>query len=168
MIIKSHLSEKEFVQASFAIFYKNTAAKVLIVIVTFVFIISLLAFVLAPDNIHIHLSFSNFIPLLIIVFLHLSVYNAAKKAYKTNHQLREATVYHIDMNKMLVEGETYSATFKWNTIVKVTQTKNWILIWQTKQRANPIPIKDVWSGQLADFKDVLEANHVKNNLNYLP
>lgn len=72
------------------------------------------------------------------------------------------------MNQMIVEGETYSATFKWNTIVKVTQTKNWILIWQSKQKANPISIKNFWAGQLADLKDILEANHVKNNLTYLP
>lgn len=84
MIIKSCLLEKEFIQASFAIFYKNLYVKALIIIVLFISIVGFIAFALAPNNINIniHISFSNFIPLLVIILLNLSVYNAAKKAYK--------------------------------------------------------------------------------------
>jgi len=61
-------------------------------------------------------------------------------------------------------GESFHSQLTWDKVYKVTETKNWILIWQNRQIANAIPKRDVWDGQIEDLKKILTAHKIKNNL----
>lgn len=165
MTIRSQLSEKEFIQVSLVMMYSKSATRT-IALVAFIFLfVGVSVFLADSRNDH---PLSILIPLAMLTALPLSVYLSARKAYKTVHQLRETVMYSIDNNQLAVTGETYSATYRWDDIYKVSQSKNWILIWQDKQRALPIAAKDLWGGQVAELKEILDNKGVKNNLVYLP
>jgi hypothetical protein len=46
-----------------------------------------------------------------------------------------------------ITGESFNVTMLWDKIYKVTKTKRWVLIWQTKYLANIIPLQDIWQGK---------------------
>ena len=161
MTIKSQLSEKEFIQVSLLMMYNKSATRTVGIIAIVFLFIAVSGFIAAPRNAN---PLSILVPLAMLTALPLSIYFSAKKAYKNVPQLRETVIYSIDKNGLIVKGETYSVTYEWNEIYKVSQTKNWILIWQDKQRALPISAKDLWGGQVAELKDILDSNSVKNNL----
>ena len=165
MTVKSQLSEKEFIQVSLLLMYSKSATRT-ISIVAFVFLMVAVSGFIA--NAHKANPLSLLVPLAMLTALPLSIYFSARKAYRNIHQLREVVIYSIDKNGLVVKGETYSVTYQWSEIYKVSQTKNWILIWQDKQRALPIAAKDVWGGQVAELKDILDDNGVKNDLTFLP
>ncbi len=165
MTVKSQLSEKEFIQVSLLMMYSKPATRS-IAIIAFVFLcIAVSGFIAAPQNAN---PLSILVPLAMLTALPLSILFSAKKAYKNIKQLQETVIYSMDKNELIVKGETYSVTYEWSGIYKVSQTKNWILIWQDKQRALPISTKDLWGGQVAELKEILDSHGVKNNLVYLP
>ena len=94
----------------------------------------------------------------------LMTYYAARKNYRTNKRISETIEYQFDKDSLIIKGESFNSQLTWDKFYKVTQTKNWILIWQNRQVANPIPKRDIWEGQLADLKLILNEHKVKNNL----
>lgn len=63
-----------------------------------------------------------------------------------------------------MKGESFNSQLSWDKIYKVTKTKNWLLIWQNRQIANPIPIEDIGEEQISDLKKILDRHNVKNNM----
>ncbi len=164
MVIKTQLSESEFINVSLALMYRKSATKTIAMVAFIFLLIAIGGFVASPGQAN---KLSLIVPLAMLTALPLSVYFGSKKAYQTNMQLRETVLFEIDKDKLLVSGETYSIAYQWNMIYKVTQLKNWIFIWQDKQRILPIAAKDVWGGQIAELKDILDSHGVPNNLKYL-
>lgn len=56
-----------------------------------------------------------------------------------------------------VEGKLFNSQMMWNKIYKVSQTKRWLFIWQSKQRVNAIHKSDVRAGALTELKQILIA-----------
>ncbi len=56
-----------------------------------------------------------------------------------------------------MEGESFNAKLSWNKIYKVKETKNWILIFQSRQVANLILKSDIWDGEMIELKRILNA-----------
>ena len=76
----------------------------------------------------------------------------------------ETIEYQFYKEYLVVKGESFSTESTWDKIYKVTQTKNWVFIWQSRQAANIIPRRDIWEGDLTHLKEILEGHKVKNNL----
>ncbi|MBL0183120.1 MAG: YcxB family protein [Chitinophagaceae bacterium] len=72
--------------------------------------------------------------------------------------------YRFDGSNLVIKGESFKSELSWDKIPKVTQTKNWLLIWQGGQIANAIPKRDIPDGLPAELKAILAKNGVKNNL----
>ena len=134
--------------------------KIFTAIIFIFLIVSLLTAVLIPK-----VSFSQIItPLIILTVMPLFTYFTAKKNYAANQRISETIEYQFDKDNLLMKGESFNSQLTWDKVYKVTQTKNWILIWQNRQIANPIPKRDVWEEQIENLKKVLQEHKVKNNL----
>ena len=96
--------------------------------------------------------------------LPLMTYLAAKRNFKANRRISEIVQYTFDEQNLTIKGESFNSQYSWDKIHKVSQTKNWLLIWQNRQVANPIPKRDVWDGEMQDLKEILMRHNVKNNL----
>ncbi|MBK7970516.1 MAG: YcxB family protein [Bacteroidetes bacterium] len=46
----------------------------------------------------------------------------------------------------------------WDKICGVTESNDWILIWQNRQVANVVPKRDFKVGELQKFKDIVKSH----------
>ncbi len=103
-------------------------------------------------------------PLIVVAFLPAVTYFAAKKNYSSNQRIQEPIEYLFEKDYLVIQGESFNSRLTWDKIYRVTETKKWILIWQSKQIANAIHKSDVWDGEMQALKQILIEHHVKNNI----
>jgi hypothetical protein len=103
-------------------------------------------------------------PVIIFVIYITFIYFSLKRAYSNNQRTGESIEYSFDPDNLVMKGESFKSELSWNKIYKVTKTKNWLLIWQTRQGANAIHKKDITDSELDKLKSILTNNQVKNNL----
>jgi hypothetical protein len=159
MLIKTKLSEKDYINGNFILLYSKISIKIF---TTLILIFLVLTIVLAV------LSYSPysqiFVPLAMLIVMPFMTYFSAKRNFDANKMTGETIEYQFDNNYFSIKGESFSGSLPWERVYKVTQTKNWILVWQNMRNANPIPKRDISEVQLAEIKQILASHHVKNNL----
>jgi YcxB-like protein len=160
MLIRSKLTQQEFINASLVQLYSKTSTKV----VTGLFALFLLFATLTMSALRSNFFFMVIYPIIILALNPLGIYLTAKRSFKNIKTNGEMIEYHFEDNMLFTKGETFSMESTWDTIYKVTQTNNWLLIWRNRQVANPIPKSAVSKDQLVELKGILDRNHVKNNL----
>lgn len=160
MYIKTQITEKDFINVSFVMVYSRIATRILTALFIVLLLAGLLFAVLVPT-----FSFSDMSYLLIVLLIRpVQTYFSAKTNFKANKRIGENIEYQLDKENLVIKGESFRSQLSWDKIYKVTQTKNWVLIWQSKQLANPIPKRDIWEGEISDLKEILQIHNVKNNL----
>jgi hypothetical protein len=136
MTIKTKLTEKDFINVNFVLFYKKIAIRIITVMISLSFILSTV-FSFIKGN-----SFESTQILWVILFLGivpLMTYFNAKKNYSSNKRISEEIEYRFEENYLDIHGESFNSQYTWDKICKITQTQNWVLIWHNRQVANPIP-----------------------------
>ena len=151
---------QEFINASLVQLYSKTSTKV----ITGLFALFLLFATVAIPATRSNFFFMVVYPILILALNPLGVYMTAKRSFNNIKTNGETIEYHFEDNGLLTKGETFSMESTWDTIYKITQTKNWIFIWRNRQVANPIPKTAVSEDELKELKIILDRNHVSNNL----
>jgi hypothetical protein len=160
MLIRTKLTQQEFINASLVQLYSKTSTKV----ITGLFALFLLFATVTMPAMRSNFFFMVVYPILILALNPLSVYMTAKRSFRSIKTNGETIEYHFEDSGLLTKGETFSMESTWDTIYKVTQTKNWIMIWRNRQVANPIPKTAVSEAELIELKQILDRNGVTNNL----
>jgi len=160
MIIKTKLTKQDFIKLNFTMLYRKP------VIIIFTFFIGLL-FLLGVAG----LLFSNIdtssqvaISFTMLIFLPVTTYINSIKNFKASNRITEPFEYSFEDTQLSIKGESFSVQLSWDKIHKVTLLKNWLLVWQSKQLANPIVRRDIGEGQIKELKQFLDRVKVKNNL----
>ncbi len=134
MLIKSKLTEQDFINATFVLQYSKVSIKILTGLICFFLLISIFTATFLPG-----VSFSQIIiPLAMFMAIPVMTYFNAKRNFAADNRISESIEYNFDNDYLLMKGESFNSQLTWDKVYKVTQTKNWILIWQNKQIANPI------------------------------
>ena len=160
MIIKTQLSEKEYINVSFVLLYKKPYIKIIYGALIFCILLSTFGSSILGRNLYSDL----LTPMIILAIYPAFTYLAAKRNYATNTRIKENIEYKFEKDYLVIEGESFKSQLRWDKIYKVTQTKNWVLIWQNRQIANVIPKADIWEGERAELKIILTQFNIKNNL----
>ena len=159
MIIKSKLTKQEFINANFIVFYSKPVIKIFTVLVSLALVISIAAVIGAAK-----ISLIQIIaPVVMLAVLPLLIYARASRAFASSN-MGETIEYKFDQDSFNIKSKAFNSQMNWNKIFKVTQTKNWLLIWPNKDIATPIPKKDIQSTEMNELKEILISNKVKNNL----
>jgi hypothetical protein len=160
MHIKSKLSQQEYIKASFILLYSRISVLIFTGLLVVVFLSMIVAALILPD-----FSFTQILfPLAMLIAFPLATFFSAKRNYVNNPMTRETIDYQFDNNYFSAKGETFDNRQSWDKMYKVTIKKNWLLVWYDMQNANPIPRQDVSEVQVAEIKQILTNNNVKNNL----
>ncbi len=160
MLIKTQLSEKDFINASFAWQFSKTATKIYYAFISIVIIICILSFGYFRQG-----SPFEYIYLPVLLSLRpILLYLRARQNYRSTKSLQETIEYHFNENELLIQSPSLQSNTSWNNIYKVSALTNWVFIWHNNTTANIISKKDVWGGQLVDLKEILDNHQVKNNL----
>lgn len=160
MTVNTKLTKKDFINASLTVMFSRPFVRYFLVIIFLIALINTVSGISKGAN-----PLSGFLPPLIILVLYSSfVYFSVGKAYSKNIRASENMEYRFDGSNLVIKGESFKSELSWDKIPKVTQTKNWLLIWQGGQIANAIPKRDIPDGLPAELKAILAKNGVKNNL----
>ena len=160
MSIKTKLTEKEYIKASLATATARPYTRYIVGIFSFIIIINLITGISRGGA-----TISSLLPPILIFSVFLTIfYFAIKKGFSKNKRISELIEYTFDNSNLLINGESFKTELSWNKIDRVTKSKSWLLIWQNRQNANAIPMKDVLQDDLIKLKTILTNNQVKNNL----
>ena len=159
MIIKSRLTEKDFINVNFTMWLRRPLIKILIGIYGLIFLSGLISLIFSKAHLSQVLATFLFITLLPIL-----IYFAAKRNYASNKRISETIEYKFEKDVLIVTGESFNSQLTWDKVYKVTKTKNWLVIWQNRQVANVIPNRDLQQSSISELKKILSVHRVKNNL----
>jgi hypothetical protein len=159
MIIKTKLTRQDFINTNFIVLYSKPAIRLFTVVVSLAFIFSTLSAMLSG-----RISLVEIVlPLIMLCILPLIIYFNAGRVYASS-RMSQAIEYTFDDNYFTLKGETFNGHMSWDKIYKVTKTRNWLLIWQNKYIASPIPKRDSTDEEMKVIKEILKKNKVRNNL----
>ncbi len=161
MTIKTKLTEGDYINVHFVLLYRKFSTKLLTIIALSILIVSIIELIAQSQ-----FSYkSQFIVSFgLLSFLPLITYFAAKRNYISNRRISEQMEYSFDNEFLSISGESFISKLTWEKVYKVSKTKNWIFIWQSKQSANIMHRKDFTNSQLEDLKSILISENIKNNL----
>jgi hypothetical protein len=158
--IITKLSEADLIRFTFYTFYKNWIIR----FITVMMILSIIIRIIYPKAIKNDTSVNTALVLIFLIVLPILIYVKAKRNYNTNQRIRERIEYEFSDTDLKIAGESFNSTMSWDKVFKVTKTKRWVIIWQTKYLANIIPIQDIWQGEMERLKEILQRRRVSNNL----
>lgn len=160
MIIKTRLTEKEFISASLATVWARKYSKIFLVLFSLFLVINLFSSFSRNDSV-----IPFIVPPILIFGLFFFVFRySIKNAYKKNYRAGETIEYNFTDTHLLMTGESFTSEMTWNKIYRVTKTKNWLLVWHGSQSANAIPLSLIPSENINQLKVILQNNGTKNNL----
>lgn len=160
MLIRSQLTQEDFINVNFVLLYSKISMKIFTVFTSLFLIFSISLVILLPTY-----PFTQIIvPLVMLTILPLFTYIIAKRNFTGSDRISEKIEYNFDNENLTMKGESFNSQLSLDKIAKVAITKNWLLIWQNRQFANPIPKRDISALQLTELKEILDSKKVKNNL----
>jgi hypothetical protein len=119
MLIKTKLSERDFINVNFILMYSRFYVK-------FFTCITLLILLIFPLrwSVQSNVSFSELVgPLAMLAFIPLITFFGAKRNYKANKRIQEPIEYQIDSEFLKIKGESFNSQQTWDKISKVTKKK---------------------------------------------
>jgi len=160
MVITTQLSLKDFINISFFLFFRKITIIFFMSLMVVWFVVYTIINIAATKG-----SYYDFIPMTVgLSILPLMTYLSAKRNYKANSRISETIEYHIKPSLLTLKGESFTTDYTWNQLYNVNQTRNWVIVWQTRQVANFIPKRNLSVEQIAELKKILDKHLVRNSL----
>lgn len=167
MVIKTKLTKTDFINANMALLYKKNSTKIYAILGFLFFVLATYGFFLMQVDWMLYIKeywFLYFVPFVLMFFYPIRTWITANINFSPNKRIAETIEYQFEKDFLVVKGESFSSQSTWKKVNKVTQTKNFIFIWQSSAAANIIPKKDIWEGDIIELKEILDSHGVKNTL----
>lgn len=158
--ITTKLTQEDFIKLNFHLLYRKWAVKTISILGVFFIIVSVLT-IFSGNSSWFLLVFGLFIT----VGLRLQVYFAAKRNFKSNGRISESITYKFDKENIQIKGESFDLQMSWDKVYSVTENKDFVLIWQSRQIANAINKRDYKNSEKTTFKEIVNLQKgIKNKI----
>jgi len=159
MTVKTHITFKEFLNFNI----KSSLPR--IIIFSFIILIFLVLNLYNTENDTQNILQSASIWFAaVFVFIIIRSYFRLKNAFFSNKKIQEEIVYTFTDEKVQTKGETFEGDFAWNTVYKIKETKDWLLIYQSKTTMNMVPKKHFSDSQISELRNMIKKSNVKAKL----
>ncbi|AZA73402.1 YcxB family protein [Chryseobacterium indoltheticum] len=159
MTVKTHITFKEFLNFNI----KSSLPR--IIIFSFIILIFLVLNLYNTENDTQNILQSASIWFAaVFVFIIIRSYFRLKNAFFSNKKIQEEIIYTFTEEKVQTKGETFEGDFAWNTVYKIKETKDWLLIYQSKTTMNMIPKKYFSDSQISELRNMIKKSNVKAKL----
>lgn len=159
MTVKTHITLKDFLNFNI----KNSLPR--IIIFSFIILVFLVLNLYNTENDTQNILQSASIWFAaVFVFIIIRSYFRLKNAFYSNKKIQEEIVYTFTDEKVQTKGETFEGDFAWNTVYKIKETKDWLLIYQSKTTMNMVPKKYFSQSEIIELRKIIEKNNVKAKL----
>ncbi|NMA73369.1 MAG: YcxB family protein [Bacteroidales bacterium] len=157
--VTTKLQFNDYLKASYYLMYRTFSMKFLSFLGIACLILSLIQYEEEES-----FNFLAFIFGIVIIIIPVSLYFISKKTYHTT-RIHETMTFEIDAEVVKVKGESFDSTFTWDKIDKVSETKSWIFLWQTRYSTHIIAKKDFSGYDLTLLKNIVDSHkEVKNKM----
>ena len=142
----NHISKKEYIAYVLQLTYR----KWYIILITVFCILGLLFYLL--DLLQVS-DFYNETPVLMIAFaiyflliIPLLMRNKAGKNYASNRRIQQTITYTFSEEGIAFKGDDFEGQYSWNNVIKIKQTKKYLLLYLSRNAAELIK-KDILTPQ---------------------
>jgi hypothetical protein len=161
LTFQTQLNREDYVKVSYHITYRKFAMKFMTGLGIFMMVLGLFLFIVEG-------TFSWFVMLFafyLAVGLPLMIKFSARRNYRSNKRISEKIRYDIDREFIELTGDSFTSKLTWDKVYNVTETKEWLLIWQNSQVANVVPKRDLKEDEIQVFKSIVKGQKgIKNEL----
>lgn len=148
--IKTKIEFKPYIKLQYWLFYRKPAILIFSFIALSILIFGLISFVNSEtENLF---TFSISFGFFGLVYLPFIVWRTSRKAYKTNKNLQERMTYIFDQDEMHVNGESFKSTVSLKSIYQLKESREWLLLYQSKNSFNIIPKSSMTEEQINKIK----------------
>lgn len=95
--------------------------------------------------------------LFITVVQPCAIYWTIKRNFDSSTQLGEQLEIELTENEIKVHGETYYTEMRWESVFKIDERTNWLLIYQNNLSAIIIPKRDFTDAQQEELRQILTS-----------
>lgn len=159
MTVKTHITFKEFLNFNI----KSSLPRIIIFSFIILIFLVLNLYNTENDTQNILQSASVWFAA-VFVFIIIRSYFRLKNAFYSNKKIQEEIVYTFTDEKVQTKGETFEGDFAWNTVYKIKETKDWLLIYQSKMTMNMVPKKYFSDSQISELRNMIKKSNVKAKL----
>lgn len=169
MNIQVKLNFREYLKLNLILTYKRIITwlfTIIGLIVVLAGLFAMIGIIITQDFVHLKDAIlCTVIGLFMAMMIPLIVYRNAKNSYHTSKAIKETINYTFEKDKIVVQGESFNAEMQWDSVWKVHELKDWIVIYYNKLTANIVPKKALNDDQLAALKNVInEQSNIKKKL----
>ncbi|AZA60946.1 YcxB family protein [Chryseobacterium indoltheticum] len=159
MTVKTHITFKEFLNFNI----KSSLPRIIIFSFIILIFLVLNLYNTENDTQNILQSASVWFAA-VFVFIIIRSYFRLKNAFFSNKKIQEEIIYTFTEEKVQTKGETFEGDFVWNTVYKIKETKDWLLIYQSKTTMNMVPKKYFSDSQISELRNMIKKSNVKAKL----
>ena len=163
MIIETKLDFKSYLKLMYSLTYRKPIMIFITIVGLIMFLSSIFYFLDFNVPVDSPPYFQIVFGFFIIAFLPFSIYWSGKKNFSSHSRLQERIIYEFTDEKIKITGETFSSELDWTKTYKITELKDWILIYQNRQIAN-ILMKESFAEKISDFRILVKSKNVKAKL----
>ncbi|MCB9316330.1 MAG: YcxB family protein [Lewinellaceae bacterium] len=124
-------------------------------------VLALVALVITQRGDTASLSFwiSTLVPVTLILVLWWAVLRfSGRRAFQMTPEMSEQRNCVIDSDNITVRGQTFLSEFKWAGVLYLVETKNLVLVYNSKTNAVMLPKRAFSTDQFAAFKHLVDSN----------
>ncbi|HLP55888.1 MAG TPA: YcxB family protein [Fluviicola sp.] len=160
MILTTQLTQQDYIRISFFLQFRKLTVLFVMAAILVWLVVYLVMNLQSSDG-----KLFNLIPISIgLLVIPGMTYLTAKRNFKGISRISEPIEYQVKKDGITLQGESFTTDYKWNQLYRVSKNKHFVLIWQTPQVANFIPLRNISESQLAELKRVLDRNLIANKL----
>ncbi len=160
MILTTQLTQQDYIRISFFLQFRKLTVLFVMAAILVWLVVYLVMNLQSSDG-----KLFNLIPISIgLLVIPGMTYLTAKRNFKAISRIGETIEYQVKKDGITLQGESFTTDYKWNQLYRVSRNKHFVLIWQTPQVANFIPLRSISDDQLAELKRVLDRNLIANKL----
>jgi len=160
MTLKTKLTEEDFIKANLVLLYSKAPMILSTILILFFLALTIISAVVYSK---VSIFLIILLPIMLIA-MPIMNYFSAKRGYASDSRIGETIEYQFDSENLSMKGETFDEQLPLKEIYRVTKTKHFLLIWQNRQMANPIPERFISDIEIEELKNILSNKKVKNNL----
>lgn len=157
MTITATQTKSEFARNTLRIFYAGGSGRMLLILglgMIVIYLVQLVLMLTGSEAPGIYLLVAG---IGILTLLPALVYRKASMAYDSNPAINRPIVYTFTQEGVATKGEGFDSQMGWEQIYRVSEQKEAILLFYSKQIANPIPKRNFTEEQLQAFRDLVES-----------
>ncbi|MEG0848848.1 MAG: YcxB family protein [Flavobacterium sp.] len=163
IIVKPSFTFKDYFKANLYIYLTRPAFIIISVVVFLIILVNVTNIFSNEVNLK-DIFTSSFVfillyPLLIIY----SIYRHTKRIFK-NPRLNENLSIHFNENYMEEVGDSFNMKFFWKDLKKITEKKDWFLIYLEKNSAKVLNKSDLKNNQYNELKQLFNSIDIKKSL----